>query len=57
MTSWYNIIFDMHCCWCIRNYFMICSGVTLRFEHSPSRASEIEHLEIFSCPQENQLAQ
>ena len=36
---------------------MICSGVTLRFEHSPSWASEIEHLEIFSCPQENQPAQ
>ena len=33
------------------------SGVTLLFEHSPSRASEIEHSEIFSRPQENQLTQ
>ena len=32
------------------------SGVTLLFEHSPSWVSEIEHFEIFSCPQENQLA-
>ena len=29
------------------------SGVTLLFEHSPSRAGEIEHSEIFSRPQEN----
>ena len=27
------------------------SNVTLLFEHSPSRASEIEHFEIFSCPE------
>ena len=32
------------------------SGVTYLFEHSPSRASEIEHFEIFSFRQENQLA-
>ena len=31
-------------------------GVTLLFEHSPSRSSEIEHFEIFSRPRENQLA-
>ena len=31
------------------------SGVTLLFEQSPSQASEIEHFEIFSCSQENQL--
>ena len=33
------------------------SGVTLIFEHSPSQMSEIEHFEIFSNPQENQLTQ
>ena len=33
------------------------SGVTLLFEHLPNQAREIEHFEIFSCPQENQLAQ
>ena len=32
------------------------SGVTLLFKHSPSRASEIEHFEIFSRPREYQLA-
>ena len=32
------------------------SGATLLFEHLPSRASDIEHFEIFSHPQENQLA-
>ena len=32
------------------------SGVTLLFEHSPSRASEIDYFEIFSRPLENQLA-
>ena len=32
------------------------SGVTLIFEHSPSRASEIGHFGIFSCPREIQLA-
>ena len=31
--------------------------VTLLCEHLPSGASEIEHFEIFSCPQENKLAQ
>ena len=31
------------------------SGVTLLFEHSPSRASEIEHFGIFTRLQENQL--
>ena len=31
------------------------SGVSLLFEHSPSRTSEIEHFEIFSRPRENQL--
>ena len=31
-------------------------GVTLLFEHSPSRSSEIEHFEILSRPRENQLA-
>ena len=30
--------------------------VTWFFEHSPTRMSEIEHFEIFSRPQENQLA-
>ena len=35
---------------------IISSSVTLLFEHSPSWASEIEHFEIFSRPQENQLA-
>ena len=34
-----------------------CSGVALLFEHSPSQANEIEHFEIFGCPQENQLTQ
>ena len=29
------------------------SGVTLLFEHSPSRASEIDHIEIFSRLWEN----
>ena len=33
------------------------SGVTLLFVHLPSRVSEIDHFEIFSCLQENQLAQ
>ena len=33
------------------------SDVTLLFEHSPSRASEIEHFVIFSCPRENKLGQ
>ena len=28
-------------------------GVTLLFEHLPSRAREIEYFEIFSRPQEN----
>ena len=32
------------------------SGVTLLFEHSLSRASEIDYFEIFSCLQGNQLA-
>ena len=32
------------------------SGVTLLFEHSPSRAGEIDYFEIFSHPRENQLA-
>lgn len=32
------------------------SGVTLLFEHSRRRASEIEDFEIFSRLQENQLA-
>ena len=31
------------------------SGLTLLFEHSPSRASEIDFFDIFSRPQENQL--
>ena len=35
----------------------LASGVTLLFEHSPSRTSEIEHFEIFSRLRENQLAQ
>ena len=30
-------------------------GVTLLFEHSTSRASEIEHFETFSRLRENQL--
>ena len=33
------------------------SGVTLLFEHSPSRATEIDYFEIFSRLRENQLAQ
>ena len=33
------------------------SGLTLLFEHSPSWASEIEHFEIFSRPQEIKLTQ
>ena len=32
------------------------SGAFLIFEHSPSRASEIDYFEIFSRLQENQLA-
>ena len=32
------------------------SGVTLLSEHSPSQASEIDYIEIFSRPQENELA-
>ena len=38
-------------------YFLPCSssGVTLLFEHSPSRGSEIEHFEMFSHLRENQL--
>ena len=35
---------------------LLLSRVTLIFEHSSSRASEIEHFEIFSRPRENQLA-
>ena len=31
-------------------------GVTLLFEHSPSRACEIDYFEIFSRLRENQLA-
>ena len=31
------------------------SDVTLLFEYSPGRASEIEHFEIFSRPRENKL--
>lgn len=33
------------------------SGVTLLFEELLSQASEIEHLEIFCHPRENQLTQ
>ena len=33
------------------------SDVTLLFEHLPSRASEIERFQIFSCLRENKLAQ
>ena len=41
----------------IKKMFMMKdSVVTLLFEHSLSWASEIEHCEIFSHPQENQLA-
>ena len=36
---------------------MFNSAITLLFEHSPSRAGEIEHFGIFSRLQENQLAQ
>ena len=35
--------------------YIYTSGVTYFFEHSPSRASEIEHFEIFSHPQKNQV--
>ena len=34
-------------------YYFRRIGITLLFEHSPSRASEIEHSEIFSLPREN----
>ena len=34
---------------------LFCSGVTLLFEHFPSRVSEIENFEIFSRPQEISL--
>ena len=37
-----------------RNFFLVNSGITLLFECSPSRASEIEHFKIFSYPRENQ---
>ena len=37
-------------------YALRISDVTLLFEHSPSRVSEIEHFEIFSCLRENQFA-
>ena len=39
------------------DFWWVGSGVTLLFEHSPSWVSEIEYFEIFSCPQENKLAQ
>ena len=32
------------------------SGITLLFEHSSSRASEVKHFEIITHPQDNQLA-
>ena len=32
-------------------------GVTLLFDHTPNQMSEIEHFEIFSHLQKNQLAQ
>ena len=32
------------------------NGVKLLFEHSPSQAGEIDYFEIFSRPQENQVA-
>ena len=35
----------------------IISGVALIFEHSSNRASEVDYFEIFSHPQEDQLAQ
>ena len=35
-------------------YMLLCSDVTLLIEHS--WVSEIDYFEIFSCPQENQLA-
>ena len=34
-------------------YYFRRIGITLLFEHSPSRASEIEHSEILSRPREN----
>ena len=34
-------------------YYFRVIGITLLFEHSPGRASEIEHSEIFSRPREN----
>ena len=36
--------------------YIYTSGATYLFEHLPSRTSEIEHFEIFSRLQENQLA-
>ena len=41
----------------ICNFMNESSGATLLFEHSPSRASEIDHFENFICWRENQLVQ
>ena len=51
-------------CWLQQNVFhnlgnmfkYTCRGVTLFFQHSPIRASELEHFEIFSQSCERQLA-
>ena len=37
-------------------FLWLFSGLTLLFEHLPSRVSEMEHFEIFSRLQESQLA-
>ena len=39
----------------MRKFWLLTSGVTLRFEHSSSRVSEIEHFQIFYRPRENRL--
>ena len=39
------------------SFLFVCSGVTLFFAHWPSWATALEHFEIFSHPQENQLVQ
>ena len=46
-------------CFCVGyELFIICfQWCNPFFEHSPSLASEIEHFEIFSHPQESQLTQ
>ena len=49
-------IYIMHINMYICKYVCIYSDVTLRFELSPSRASDIDYFEVFSRPRESQLA-